>query len=75
LGGTSNVLPERKALAVDASGIPSERIQNAPLVLNLDAALVPEDASSALYVPGSFAAVASFWQRVSAEPIPPPGVQ
>jgi len=75
LGETSSMLAEKKALAVGASLIPSERIHGAPPTSNLDAALAPDDASSALYVPGSFAAVASFWQRLSAEPIPPPGVQ
>jgi hypothetical protein len=42
------MLAEKKALAVDVTGIPSERIQVSPLVSNLDAAVAPDDASSAL---------------------------
>jgi hypothetical protein len=48
MGVTSSTFAEKKALAVGASGIPSVRIQGVPLTLNLEAALDPDDASSAL---------------------------
>jgi hypothetical protein len=47
-GGASKAATEKKALAVDVTGMPSMRIQGAPAVLNLEDALVPLPASSAL---------------------------